>query len=174
MSSIHADPQGWPYFRDDDGLIADFPLYTRQLNDKLANSDAAVADAINAANQAQAAAQSILALTTVDTTHPTLTGIDSKFNVTVFAARRQMGMAHIRIDIKALVATGQGNLSPTITLCTLSEPEFRPAIIVPFIMYTYGGMGRLHQDGTLNLYNLERSMTANSTGYIGLIYPTKQ
>lgn len=48
-------PAGWPYITDSDYLRVT-PAYTRELANKLENSDADVAAAINAAQQAQAAA----------------------------------------------------------------------------------------------------------------------
>lgn len=51
-------PAGWPYITDSDYLRVT-PAYTRELANKLENSDADVAAAINAATQAQAAAAQV-------------------------------------------------------------------------------------------------------------------
>lgn len=48
-------PSGWPYLKPDN-LISSVTDYSRELANKLENSDAAVAEAINAATQAQDAA----------------------------------------------------------------------------------------------------------------------
>lgn len=65
-------PAGWPYITDSDYLRVT-PAYTRELANKLENSDADVAAAINAAAQAQAAAATLQSVTTVNGTLATPT-----------------------------------------------------------------------------------------------------
>lgn len=63
MSSIQFTPgKGWPYFDDETGYVADFPAFTRDLARKLDTTDAAAPAAINAATQAQAAADRLTQL----------------------------------------------------------------------------------------------------------------
>ena len=59
-NTVSLTPQGWPYLADDAEMWI-YPQYTRDIATKLESDDAEVAAAINAAQQAQAAAASIQA-----------------------------------------------------------------------------------------------------------------
>ena len=157
VTTIQHDSKGWPYFDDSTGLVSEFPAYTRELSQKLLNSDADVATAINAAQRAEDAWNSLKSAMEWDVTTPVLTGTPAEVTVDNIVCQRRLGMCALSMRVNAPIPAGGGYMLGALPV------GFTPALTYSGIVRSNGAIFSIDPSGSMQIYSSPSAWSGSAT-----------